>query len=110
MPSKLPEIGKFYDCYDDGKIHYSRKYLVRITNIVPFSEISSEILKKWEEYKEGYDWLFAKETDYFIIADSYEKGEFCLSESIFVRTNDGGQWDTYEEALEAGIQKAIELI
>lgn len=58
MPSKLPEIGKFYDCYDDGKIHDSRKYLVRITNIIPFSEISSEILKKWEEYKEGRfsDW------------------------------------------------------
>ena len=30
--------------------------------------------------------------------------------TIFKGTNDGGQWDTYEEALEAGIQKAIELI
>lgn len=29
---------------------------------------------------------------------------------IFKGPNDGGQWDTYEEALEAGIQKAIELI
>lgn len=24
--------------------------------------------------------------------------------------NDGGQWDTYEEALEAGIQKALKLM
>lgn len=88
---KLPEIGKFYYCYDDGKIHDSRKYLVRITNIIPFSKISSEILKKWEEYKEEYDWLFAKETDYFITADSYERGEDNISESIFVRTN-YGEW------------------
>lgn len=102
MPSKLPEIGKFYDCYDDGKIRDSRKYLVRITNIVPFSEISSEILKKWEEYKEEYDWLFAKETDYFIIANSYERGEFCLSESIFVRTNDG-EWFSMGDLWNSGL-------
>lgn len=33
-----------------------------------------------------------------------------ITDGIFEGTNDGGQWDTYEEALEAGIQKAIELI
>lgn len=33
-----------------------------------------------------------------------------ITDGIFKGTNDGGQWDTYEEALEAGIQKAIELI
>lgn len=33
-----------------------------------------------------------------------------ITDGIFKGSNDGGQWDTYEEALEAGIQKAIELI
>lgn len=33
-----------------------------------------------------------------------------ITDGIFKGMNDGGQWDTYEEALEAGIQKAIELI
>lgn len=33
-----------------------------------------------------------------------------ITDGIFDGPNDGGQWDTYEEALEAGIQKAIELI
>lgn len=33
-----------------------------------------------------------------------------ITDGIFKGPNDGGQWDTYEEALEAGIQKAIELI
>lgn len=35
---KLPEIGKFYDCYDDGKIHESRKYKVKIISIIPFEK------------------------------------------------------------------------
>ena len=33
-----------------------------------------------------------------------------ITDGIFKGKNDGGQWDNYEEALEAGIQKAIELI
>lgn len=33
-----------------------------------------------------------------------------ISEGIFKGPNDGGQWDTYEEALEAGIQEALKLI
>lgn len=33
-----------------------------------------------------------------------------ITDGVFDGPNDGGQWDTYEEALEAGIQKAIELI
>lgn len=30
--------------------------------------------------------------------------------SAYKGTNDGGKWDTYEEALEAGIQEALKLI
>ena len=33
-----------------------------------------------------------------------------ITDGIFNGPNDGGQWDTYEEALEAGIQKSLELI
>ena len=33
-----------------------------------------------------------------------------ISEGIFKGPNDGGQWDIYEEALEAGIQEALKLI
>lgn len=33
-----------------------------------------------------------------------------IASSTYKGTNDGGEWNTYEEALEAGIQKAIELI
>lgn len=33
-----------------------------------------------------------------------------IADGVFDGPNDGGQWDTYEEALEAGIQKALKLI
>lgn len=33
-----------------------------------------------------------------------------IAASIFDGPNDGGQWDTYEEALETGIQEALKLI
>lgn len=32
-----------------------------------------------------------------------------ISEGVFKGPNDGGEWDTYEEALEAGIQEALKL-
>lgn len=33
-----------------------------------------------------------------------------IADGIFDGPNDGGQWDTYEEALEAGIQKALKIM
>lgn len=33
-----------------------------------------------------------------------------IAEGVFKGPNDGGEWDTYEEALEAGIFEALKLI
>lgn len=33
-----------------------------------------------------------------------------ITDGVFDGPNDGGQWDTYEEALEVGIQEALKLI
>lgn len=33
-----------------------------------------------------------------------------ITDGIFKGSNDGGQWDIYEEALEVGIQEALKLI
>ena len=33
-----------------------------------------------------------------------------ITDGVFDGPNDGGQWDTYEEALEVGIQKALKLV
>ena len=70
---KLPEIGKFYDCYDDGKIHESRKYKVKIISIIPFEKASLYLRAQWRKAQNSYYWIFARETDYFIIGNSYER-------------------------------------
>lgn len=33
-----------------------------------------------------------------------------ITSSVYEGTNDGGEWDIYEEALEAGLQEALKLI
>lgn len=33
-----------------------------------------------------------------------------ITSSVYEGTNDGGEWDTYEEALESGLQEALKLI
>ena len=33
-----------------------------------------------------------------------------MASSVYKGTNDGEEWDSYEEALEAGLQEALKLI
>jgi hypothetical protein len=82
------EIGKTYDYFDDGKISESRRLPVTITEVIPFSDIDSQILSDWKGEVEECNWLYAKETDFFI------KGILKFSDNenkeiIFVRTIKG---------------------
>jgi len=81
----IPEIGKTYNCFDDGKIRESRLYTVDVVAVIPFSEIDDKTFHEWEDQVENCDWLFAKETDYFIKTANGEDGD-----ATFVRTLDGG--------------------
>lgn len=97
---KLPELYKEYDCYDDGKISESRRYKVLITNMIPFKEANPELVRAWHNAVIDHDRLYAKETDYFIFAVSYE--QWYPQVEIFVRTKDGGwfglgTYDSYEQ-------------
>jgi hypothetical protein len=79
----LPEIGKTYNCFDDGKIRESRMYQVTINEIVPFEKADNELLELWEEEGLPSYWLFEK-TDYFIKFTSNEfKDE---PNGVFART------------------------
>ncbi len=83
----VPEVGKEYHAFDDGKIKPSRHSIVRITEVVPFAAVNHKaFLEEWQqEVEDGY-WLYAKETDYFIKAEYVEKDR----PAYFVRTKDGG--------------------
>lgn len=92
----IPEIGKTYNCFDDGKISYSRLYTVIVVDIIPFNKIDKQTLIEWEEEVRECDWLFSKETDYFIKTANGEDGD-----AIFVRTLDGG-WFSMGEFMNSG--------
>jgi hypothetical protein len=81
----IPEVGKEYHIFDDGKIRPSRHYIAKILEIIPFEECKDEdLLESWRDEVETCYWLFATETDYFV------KAEYDDEMSYFVRTIDGG--------------------
>lgn len=85
----VPEVGKEYHIFDDGKLSPSRHFIAKITAVLPFEKVAdpeSQLYKAWEEnIKEAY-WLFAQDTDYFVKAESsYDENPL-----FFVRTTDGG--------------------
>lgn len=93
----IPEIGKTYNCFDDGKISHSRLYTVDVVSVIPFENIDEDTLDEWVERVEECDWLFAKETDYFIKTSNGEDGD-----AVFVRTLDGG-WFSIGQFMNSGI-------
>ena len=86
-----PVLGQTYNYFDDGKIKPSRRMEVVITEIIPFNEIDEETLNDWKQEVEDCDWLYAKETDFFVKAD-LKVSDDKTEKIIFVRTinnNDG---------------------
>ena len=81
----VPEVGKEYHTFDDGKIKPSRHAITTIAEVIPFNECTdTELIELW--YKEVADcyWLYSTETDYFV------KAEYDDETVYFVRTKDGG--------------------
>ena len=54
----LPEVGKKYWHYDDGKITPSRQETVVINKVIPYLEVSEELRKRISEEIERYDWIY----------------------------------------------------
>jgi hypothetical protein len=81
----VPEVGKEYHTFDDGKVRPSRHSIVTISEVIPFSKCTDEdLLESWRDEVKTCYWLFATETDYFV------KAEYDDETSCFVRTTDGG--------------------
>lgn len=84
----VPELGKEYHIFDDGKIKPSRHYIAKVVNVIS-PEDAYEITglyDAWKEQVKECDWLFARETDYFVVATS----DYDQNLLYFVRTEDGG--------------------
>lgn len=84
----VPEVGKEYHIFDDGKVKPSRHYLAKVVNIISPEDAYeiTDLYNTWEEQIKECNWLFAKETDFFVVAES----DYDKSLIYFVRTTDGG--------------------
>lgn len=83
----VPEVGKEYHIFDDGKIKPSRHYIAKILEVIPVGDCKDEeLLSAWKSNVESSYWLYNTKTDYFVKAES----DFDENYLYFVRTRDGG--------------------
>lgn len=101
----LPVIGNQYHFWDDGKTNPGRHYICRCERIITSEEAKSimieipnyydndvmDTISLYEHWHNNempeHDWLYAKDTDYFIECSCPKYDEHNL---WFVRTKDGG--------------------
>lgn len=82
----IPEVGKYYHFWDDGKVSPGRHYICRVEELIPkdnAKEIEvtipdwdydhkvdysyqTDLLSHWKKEVEYCDWLYADDTDFFV--------------------------------------------
>ena len=82
----VPEVGKEYHIFDDGKVSMGRHYIAEILEVIPFGEASTDLKYAWAEQVKDCYWLYSELCDYFVKA----KSDFDSEPLYFVRTTDGG--------------------
>lgn len=91
MKNNIPEVGKTYAFFDDGKTELSRRYKATVTGIIPFHLVKEkfpDLYYKWKNEIVDADFLYAKKTDYFVECSipKYESDDFVY----FVRDISSG--------------------
>lgn len=73
----IPEVGKFYHFWDDGKCGVSRHYIAKCEEIIPIKSAETyliadqyhnkkSLLKLWVKEKKHVNWIFNPKTDVII--------------------------------------------
>lgn len=85
----IPEMRKKYHCFDDGKITFSRHFIIQVDEVLGHMAFKKKYPEFFEQYvkrvKESY-WLFSTHSDKFIITHLGENSE----PGVYVRTKQGG--------------------
>ena len=100
---QVPEVGKKYHFFDDGKITFSRHYIYEVCDVVghmQFKRQYPEHFRIWRKEVKRCYWLYSSHSDKFIIAKRHE----CEDNSIyvFVRTKQG-EWFSIGGFLDSGL-------
>lgn len=84
----LPQKGKKYYCYDDGKVSYGRQYEVLITDVIPWNDAAEELQHLCNQAIKQDPDLYKCNQDYIVIGVSYE--QYLPTIEIFLETKYNG--------------------
>ena len=85
----VPEVGKKYHCFDDGKIRFSRHFIIQVDEVLGFIQFRKKYPELFEQYIESVKrsyWLYSTHSDKFVITHKGENNEL----GVYVRTKQGG--------------------
>jgi hypothetical protein len=107
------DVRIFYESVDTkGRFELFESYKAQNynANVYSFSATTLFIAQKWlRETKNLHISIIRNACGYGYDICKADNGTH-ITDGIFKGPNDGGQWDTYEEALEVGIQESLKLI
>ncbi|MFS2995470.1 hypothetical protein AAH013_14060 [Phocaeicola dorei] len=107
----LKEKGFMEDCmafYTKNVLFKCNAYIN--TNVLKLPAPTQSIAQKWlRETKNIHICVYNCACGYGYEISKADNGTHITS-SVYEGTNDGGEWDTYEEVLETGLQEALKLI
>lgn len=107
------DVRIFYESVDTkGRFELFESYKAQNynANVYSFSATTLFIAQKWlRETQNLHISIIRNACGYGYDICKADNGTH-ITDGIFDGPNDGGQWDTYEEALEVGIQESLKLI
>ena len=84
-----PQVGKKYHCFDDGKITFSRHFIIQVNEVLGHQRFRRNYPMMFRLYRDAvkeHYWLYSTHSDKFIIANNGENDEL----GVYVRTKQGG--------------------
>lgn len=85
----VPEVGKKYHCFDDGKITFSRHFIIQVDEVLGHQQFKKKYPEEFQQYRQAVRncyWLYSTHSDKFIITYKGENNEL----GVYVRTKQGG--------------------
>ncbi len=89
----IPKVGKKYHCFDDGKITFSRHFIIQVDEVLGHMAFKKKYPKEFERYVEEVKqcyWLYSTHSDKFVITHKGENDEL----GVYVRTKQGDWFGT----------------
>ena len=85
----IPEVGKKYHCFDDGKITFSRHFIIEVNEVLGHQQFKKKYPEQFKLYREAVKrcyWLYSTHSDKFVI--TYKGEDKGLG--VYTRTKQGG--------------------